>query len=447
MTRIISILKICVGLKKKIHDKATIIRDLFLEPKILETQLQANQKLPPYARIETYINVPKDICDSIATSISSGIIDKTLFTDAVSYIFPVLIHFWKIYRESFANTVYRKWTNLAKELRQLRRDQVMAARKANRDGLIPMKTEVKEVPYKSGDDESRRLTNAQNELTKEGYRLLSNGLAIIIGRNLRTKLNLPFVDYKKSNISTIEYFDGKYPGHKTKPENKDQSPSDHRSFGAAPPSGISSLFPGDGPGMRRKSVNPKMLGLPNALAHARRSIFNPDAGAAIRNRIRNEENENFVAETCVDKEGNAGLGSRITYNLTDGCTLHLKRTSTQDKVRTMLANLQKKSLNNQDNLKSNSDNSLDECNKFRVVVDINEETENSKRANTTKSSARSKAVVSDSDLKPMTSEEKFVKSMKELDRKNDQHFSQAQNRLNSMLSQQRRESRKFKVFH
>merc|ERR1712071_727020 len=54
----------------------------------------------------------RDLCDATIMSINSGIIDNTIFMEASGYVFPILVHFWKIYREQYAKISYNKWIGL-----------------------------------------------------------------------------------------------------------------------------------------------------------------------------------------------------------------------------------------------------------------------------------------------------------------------------------------------
>merc|ERR1719219_185544 len=92
-------------------NKAGVIKECFLQP-----------RWTPLVRdgitvTDSYINVPPDICETIIVSIQSGIIDNTIFADASSYVFPTLIHFWKIYREEYAKLAYSRWVHLTEELK------------------------------------------------------------------------------------------------------------------------------------------------------------------------------------------------------------------------------------------------------------------------------------------------------------------------------------------
>lgn len=165
-----------------VQNKATIIKDLFLDPQI-----------NIYSQDAEYLNVPKDICEEISSSIDSGIIDKTIFVDAVSYIFPVLIHFWKIYRESFAVTVYKRWVELAAEIRKQRQNhrklgiinkprykenqkaELMRLRR-QRISMVPVLNRAL----------NNRLSN-DSVLTSHGKKMVENGEAIIVGSNIMTR--------------------------------------------------------------------------------------------------------------------------------------------------------------------------------------------------------------------------------------------------------------------
>lgn len=216
---------------QSIFQKANIIKDLFLEPRILENQLQNNVNLPTFAKIETFINVPKDICDNISSSISSGIIDRTLFSDGVSYIFPVLIHFWRLYRESYAVTHYNKWLNLIDGLKELKLKQAKErsrAGKKRKGGTVstgssnPEIEKIRKKSLKSSRDLlipviDKHVQRKNKELSLKtvlsnplSRKLIESGDAFAIrkpgsGKNLKTKLTKAVI--KKSNISHFEYFD------------------------------------------------------------------------------------------------------------------------------------------------------------------------------------------------------------------------------------------------
>merc|ERR1712071_395144 len=91
--------------------KAAVINDCFL---VSRADAMVHDGLPVS---DSYINVPREICETITVSIGSGIIDNTIFSDAASYVFPILIHFWKIYREEYAKVAYNRWLTLAEDIK------------------------------------------------------------------------------------------------------------------------------------------------------------------------------------------------------------------------------------------------------------------------------------------------------------------------------------------
>jgi hypothetical protein len=208
-----------------IQKKATIINDLFLQPTIWLANADSD-----------YLNVPKDICENISGSIDSGIIDKTIFIDAVSYIFPVLIYFWKIYRESYAVTVYNKWTNLAAEIKRVNRGT-----KSHRKTVHIRDFNAKRKPGETEFEHMQRLrrqrlsivpvlnkqlhskTSEHNKLTFHGRKLYDEGECILVGKNLKitpSKRRQSFIDQKEilgqpkiksSNIDDIAIFQSNNP--------------------------------------------------------------------------------------------------------------------------------------------------------------------------------------------------------------------------------------------
>jgi hypothetical protein len=92
-----------------ILQKADVIRACFLEQRGKENFLVDKQGS---VVTDSHINVPRDLCDATIMSINSGIIDNTIFMEASGYVFPILVHFWKIYREQYAKISYNKWIGL-----------------------------------------------------------------------------------------------------------------------------------------------------------------------------------------------------------------------------------------------------------------------------------------------------------------------------------------------
>lgn len=92
-----------------ILQKADVIRACFLEQRGKDAFLMDKQGS---VVTDSYINVPRDLCDATIMSINSGIIDNTIFMEASGYVFPILVHFWKIYREQYAKISYNKWIGL-----------------------------------------------------------------------------------------------------------------------------------------------------------------------------------------------------------------------------------------------------------------------------------------------------------------------------------------------
>jgi len=97
-----------------ILQKADVIRACFLEQRGKESFLIDNHGA---VVTDSYINVPRDLCDATIMSINSGIIDNTIFMEASGYVFPILVHFWKIYREQYAKISYNKWIGLTDALK------------------------------------------------------------------------------------------------------------------------------------------------------------------------------------------------------------------------------------------------------------------------------------------------------------------------------------------
>ena len=85
--------------------KASLIVECFLEPKIINWR----------QGFENFVNLPADTRKAAIDTVKSGLLDMGTFTDAVSYIYPVLIHYWKLYREKHVKTTYATWQKLQKK--------------------------------------------------------------------------------------------------------------------------------------------------------------------------------------------------------------------------------------------------------------------------------------------------------------------------------------------
>merc|ERR1712147_21271 len=109
--------------EKELKKKAQVLVDCFLDSKILPKNC------------DTFINVPQDIRHATATAVGSGIIDGSVFSDCANQLFPIMIHYWKIYREKYAITVYSKWkqvTSDAVKLKEKNRAQQTLRNKLDR---------------------------------------------------------------------------------------------------------------------------------------------------------------------------------------------------------------------------------------------------------------------------------------------------------------------------
>jgi len=91
--------------------KASVLTDCFLECRTVPLMKDG------VGVTDSQLNVPRDLCEQIIVSIRSGIIDNTIFSDAASYVFPILVHFWKIYREEYVKVTYKRWMDLTDDIK------------------------------------------------------------------------------------------------------------------------------------------------------------------------------------------------------------------------------------------------------------------------------------------------------------------------------------------
>jgi len=94
--------------EKALRQKAEILVDCFLNSQILAKNCEA------------FINVPFEIRTNTADAVYSGVIDSSTFEEASSRIFPLMIHYWKLYKENYAINVYNRWNNVMNEAKEMK---------------------------------------------------------------------------------------------------------------------------------------------------------------------------------------------------------------------------------------------------------------------------------------------------------------------------------------